>query len=229
MCGRFNITADPLTQLLMELVGLGHPGPDNYNTAPTEQVAVLRMVAAGQPEIISMKWWLTPFWSREVSTKYSMFNARSEGLTKSPAFREPFKKRRCVVPVSGYYEWARKQSPKTPYYLNAEVGLLLAGLWDRWVNPETNEELLSFTIVTTAAHPAMEFVHHRQPVMLDIDSAKLWLTELDEVDDLTRLFTPSLPAGLQATPLSTYVNNARNKDARCVQPLGDSIILFDES
>ena len=131
MCGRFNVTSDPLSQLLMDLVGIAHPGPDNLNLAPTESVQVLRSTAEGGIELVPMRWWLTPFWAKELTTKYAMFNAKSETAAKSPAFKEPFKKRRCVVPISGFYEWCRQQGQKVPYFIVPQdsEGLLLAGLW----------------------------------------------------------------------------------------------------
>ena len=152
MCGRFNVTSDPLSQLLMAWVGLAHPGPDNLNLAPTESVYVVRSNTEGTPELVSMRWWLTPFWAKELSTKYSMFNAKSETAAKSPAFKEPYQKRRCVVPISGFYEWCRENNQKVPYYIVPEEheGMLLAGLWDRWYNKDADEELLSFTILTAA-------------------------------------------------------------------------------
>ena len=106
MCGRFNVTSDPLSRLLMELLGMPHPGPDNFNAAPTESIVVARLGEDGAPELVPMRWWLTPFWAKEMSTRYSMFNAKSEKVHQSPAFREPFRNRRCVVPVSGFYEWS---------------------------------------------------------------------------------------------------------------------------
>lgn len=266
MCGRFNVTADPLSKLLMELVGMPHPGPDNYNTAPTEQVTVLRLNDAGDPELVAMRWWLTPYWSKAMSTKYSMFNAKAETLTKSPAFREPFKKRRCVVPVTGFYEWIRNQSKgvgqpaKLPYFITSADpyresgvgdaegddhepgvetvapdmesaiveplagmgGLLIAGLWDRWRNRESGETIESFTIVTTAAHPSMKFIHSRQPVMLSMNDARRWL---DPEQPIGTLFDSRLPVQLDAIPVSSYVNNARNKDDRCTEPVGSAAVL----
>ncbi|MEM8766249.1 MAG: SOS response-associated peptidase [Pseudomonadota bacterium] len=229
MCGRFNITSDPLTVLLMELVGLPHPGPDNFNTAPTETVPVLRLDDAGEPEIAPMRWWLTPYWSKGPSTKYAMFNAKSETAAKSPAFREPFRKRRCVVPVSGFYEWTRQNNQKLPYYLTpqTESGLLLAGLWDRWRDGDSGESLESFTVLTVDAADEMAFVHKRQPLMLSVDDARRWMDPANE--DFEALIGSELPVALAAVPVSTYVNNARNKDSRCVDPIGTPIPLSTEA
>jgi putative SOS response-associated peptidase YedK len=227
MCGRFNITSDPLTRLLMTLVGLPHPGPDNYNAAPTETIQVLRLDEDGNPELVPMRWWLTPHWSKAPSTKYAMFNARSETAASSPAFREPFRKRRCVVPVSGFYEWTRQNDRKLPYLLkpHEEPGLLLAGLWDRWRNPDTDEVLESFTVLTVPASPAMELIHNRQPLMLSVEEARAWMDP--ESEDFETLIRSDLPVSMDAVPVSTHVNNARNKDERCMDPIGKPIPLDD--
>ena len=225
MCGRFNVTSDPLSQLLMDLVGLTHTGPDNFNLAPTETVEVLRIGPDGEPQLVPMRWWLTPFWAKELSTKYSMFNAKSETAAKSAAFKEPYQKRRCVVPITGFYEWCRENGQKVPYFIVPEEhnGLLLAGLWDRWRNRESDEELLSFTILTTAANDDMKFVHHRQPVMLSEEEALAWLDIEKSTADLEYLFSSRLPMSLEAIPVGTHVNNARNKDERCTQAIGQGV------
>lgn len=232
MCGRLNISSDPLTVLLMELVGLAHPGPDNFNAAPTEIIRVLRLDDAGVPELVPMRWWLTPFWSKEPSTRYAMFNARSETAARSPAFREPFRKRRCVVPVSGFYEWARRKVDSRPgrklaYLLKPHdaAGLLLAGLWDRWHDPDTEEVLESFTVLTVPASPAMERVHKRQPMMLSPEDAGTWMDPV--AAGFESLIRSDLPIAIDAVPVSSHVNNARHKDHRCMEAIGKIIPLDD--
>jgi putative SOS response-associated peptidase YedK len=239
MCGRFNVETSPLSVWLLEILGVGHPGPDNHNAAPTEQIAVVRESAAGERETVRMRWWLTPYWSREAGTRYSMFNARCETILTSAAFREPFRRRRCLVPISGFYEWSaapaaaarddsvpaaprsRGAAGKLAWYIRPrnEAGLLLAGIWDRWIDRATGESLESFAIVTTPAHPALRFVHTRQPLMLDLPNARRWLDPAAPADDLTPLLTPMLAVEIDAVPVSSHVNNARNKDARCVEPI----------
>lgn len=232
MCGRFNITSDPLARLLMELVNMPYEGRDNFNAAPTEKIPVVRIAPpgherAGEPELVPMRWWLTPYWAKEVSTKYSMFNAKSETAATSPAFREPFRKRRCVVPVTGFYEWSRAQAEKVPYLIRPtrHGGLLLAGLWDHWRNAESGEELLSFTILTAPAHPDFEFLHTRQPVMLSIQEARRWLEPEIPTVEMTDLFGSRLPMALDLVPVSAYVNNARNKGAQAAAAIGEPIHL----
>ena len=94
MCGRFNVSSEPLSQLLLDMVGLRYSGQDNLNLAPTETVEVLRLDEQGNPQLVPMRWWLTPYWAKEMSTKYSMFNAKSETAHKSAAFKAPYAKRR---------------------------------------------------------------------------------------------------------------------------------------
>lgn len=231
MCGRFNVDADPLSRLLLELVRLRHPGPDNHNAAPTETIVVLRLDPDGEPELVPMRWWLTPYWAREPGTRYAMFNARAETVDRSRAFREPFARRRCVVPVSGFYEWARASQAgaaggrKLPYYIHPRAlpGMLLAGVWDRWRSADGGESVESFAILTTDAAAGLAFVHDRQPVMLSFAGARRWLDPEAGPAALKELLRSSLPVDLDAVPVSTYVNNARNKSARCVEPIADPV------
>lgn len=218
---------------MFELIGREHPGPDNFNAAPTENVAVWRVDPDGQNRLDVLRWWLTPYWAKAPTTRYSMFNAKRETIATSPAFREPFARRRCVVPVWGFYEWQKRDSAggstpaKLPFFIRPSdaAGLLLAGLWDRWRNRETSEILESFTVVTTAAHPSIEFVHTRQPVMLSRADARGWLDPVAPEDELAAMCEPQLPVGLDAVPVSSHVNNARNKDARCFEPVADPVVL----
>lgn len=229
MCGRFNVDADPLSRLLLELVRLRHPGPDNHNAAPTETITVLRLNSDREPELVPMRWWLTPYWSKQSGTRYAMFNARSESVDRSRAFREPFARRRCVVPVSGFYEWTKARSAegprKLPYYIHPrEVpGMLLAGIWDRWRDPDSAETLDSFAILTTDASPGLAFVHDRQPVMLSFEDARRWLDPDAAPDSLKALLQSRLPVDLEAVPVSTHVNNARHKEPRCLEPVADPV------
>lgn len=153
-----------------------------------------------------------------------MFNARAESLARSNAFREPFRRRRCVVPVSGFYEWQRAAGRKLPHYVRATDadGLLLAGIWDRWQGeldgaPATLE---SFAVITTRAHAELAFLHDRQPAMLDREAAEAWLDGTASRADLEGLLVPGLPGALEVVPVSSWVNDARHKGPECVQAVG---------
>jgi len=240
MCGRINVSSHPLAVLIMELAGRTFPGEDRYNVAPTEEVAVVRTArrevgaAALSRELASLRWWLTPYWSKDPSTRssstryssptrYSMFNAKAETLTTSRAFREPFARRRCVVPVSGFYEWTRQNGQKLPHYIRPrdDGGMALAGIWDRWRAPDRTIE--SFAIVTVAVNERLRFVHTRQPAMLDRAQIDTWLDPGAPQQTLLGMLSPALPGDLSVVPVSTYVNNARNQGPRCIDPIGAPI------
>lgn len=211
----------------MELVGLNHPGPDNYNAAPTETIVVLRLGDDGDAQLVPMRWWLIPSWSKEPTTKYSMFNAKSETVERSAAFKKPFRSRRCVVPVSGFYEWTHNGGRKLPYHFvpHDDPGLLLAGIWDRWHDDAAGRAIESFAVLTCPANPGLQFVHNRQPVMLSRGEARQWIAATADPAGLKALCGPHLPMPLDAVPVSSYVNNARHKDARCVEPVGPVVAV----
>ena len=230
MCGRLNIQVTQLTKLLMAILQEEYPGDDNPNAAPTETLPVLRSGDDGQIQCIPMRWWLTPSWSQGPSTRYSMFNAKAETAARSPAFRGPFAKQRCVVPVSGFYEWQRRAGHKQPFFISdqAQEGLLLAGLWDAWQprgSAGETAEHLSFTLLTTAAHPSLDELHHRQPVFLRPEQAVQWLDPQVETSALKSLLASDLPVPLQLTPVSNEVNSARNKSSRCYHPVGSAQLI----
>jgi len=213
----------------MDMLGQGYAGDDRYNVAPTQSIDVFRRTEAGALEAVPMRWWLTPYWSKEVSTKYSMFNAKAETLKESRAFREPYARRRCVVPIAGFYEWARAGGDKQAYYIHArdDRGLLLAGIWDRWRDDEG--EVLSFAVVTTAVHEQLAFVHTRQPALLSREEARRWLDPGTSVEQRDHLLASHLPLDLEALPVSSYVNNTRNQGPRCIEPIGPGIVLTGDA
>ena len=171
MCGRLNVISDPLSQFLMDVLGVQYDGEDHYNLAPMSRVPILIQSEQKETEVLPMQWWLVPHWANTPSTKYSMFNARSETAARSPAFKEPYNKRRCLIPVSAYFEWTNIKGKKVPSMIRPKLdkGLFLAGLWDRW---EKGSELIeSFTVLTTEACEGLAQVHKRQPVMLNSKEA----------------------------------------------------------
>lgn len=224
MCGRFNIIDDPLTQLLVEITGQGQGWSlqTAYNIAPTQDVPVLIKDEADDWSLVDMRWWLVPYWSDGPSSRYAMFNAKAETLARSRAYREPFRRRRCIVPVSGYYEWQKQGDRKLPYYIEPDTdpGLAFAGLWDRWQGEDRT--IFSCTIVTAEAPDAMLPVHHRIPVHLTAEQARTWVAADTDREVLDSLMTPEIRTVLRVTPVSTHVNNARNKDVGCLEPAGET-------
>ncbi len=228
MCGRFNIISDPLTRLIMEIVN-GELGSveleTRYNIAPTEPIPVLLKTAEGAWDLKDMRWWLVPFWSDQPSTKYTMFNAKSETLKSTQAFREPFQRRRCIIPASGYYEWSRQGNVKVPYHIapQDEPGFVFAGLWDRWRGDD--QVLDSCAIVTGDAPENMRDIHARIPIALSREEIFQWLDLESSEETLASVLASTLKMPVAITPVSSYVGNSRNKDERCIEPLGETRVV----
>ena len=149
-----------------------YPGKEDYNVAPTQSLPIIRRGADGGLECMPMRWWLTPNWSQAPTTQYSMFNAKVETAAKSPAFKIPFQKQHCVVPVSGFYEWYRSANGKQPFLINDQTQK--GCCWQAYgmpgvpkVVPAMPPSCLSFTLLTAAAHENMRELHHRQPIFPD--------------------------------------------------------------
>lgn len=229
MCGRFTLTASPdqlttLFQLPEEPVVV-----PRYNIAPTQPVAIVRMnpqqAQAGEREWALTYWGLIPSWSKDPSIGARMINARSETVTEKPSFRAAFKRRRCLVPASGFYEWQKQAKGKQPHYITTPDGapFAIAGLWEYWEGAD-GSALESCTLLTTSANALMQPLHDRMPVIVAPEDYAQWLgSGRDEtpqyLDQLQHLFRPYADDGLVAYPVSTYVNNARNEGADCVEAL----------
>ena len=224
MCGRFSTTRKVVEEVFLAMTGEPFPGEENLNTAPTETAWVVRW-KADACEPLAARWWLTPYWSKTPTPRYATFNAKCENLEKSGTFREPFRYRRCLVPVDGFYEWTDTALGRLPYHVEPAGGdaMLLGGVWDRWRDRKTEEVLYSFAVVTTPVHPQLEFLHDRQPLMLSGADAEVWMDHDAPSAALHELFRPTLPGALSVVPVSSYVGNARNKGPRCTEPIGDAI------
>ena len=152
--------------------------PPRYNIAPTMDALVVRETPAGEREAVMLRWGLVPAWAKDPAIGSRMFNARAEGVADKPAFRAAFRRRRCLVPADGFYEWqpvagGRKQ----PYFIRLASGapLALAGLWEQWRGLD-GDAIATFTIVTTAANEAMRAFHDRMPVLVAPADHDEWLS-----------------------------------------------------
>ncbi len=226
MCGRFNVSSTPGLQALLDSLGLSiQLPPPRYNIAPTEPAPLLRFADDGL-EWSEARWWLTPHWAKEVSQRYAMFNARYEGLSKSPAFRKPFARQRGIVPMSAFVEWRGDAGRKQPWLVtNAECALAVAALWDVWLGADDKEPLLSCTLVTTAAAEAFKPWHSRMPVILTEEEQRRWLDNDQLIADHDPLFRPILKMSLTLAPIAKAAGNASNKDPDVMNPVGELIEL----
>lgn len=223
MCGRFNVIDSPGLQQLLRDLGIDLQLPTRVNVAPTEAVGLVRDAGEGL-QLDAARWWLTPSWAPAVDQKYSMFNARSETLSSSRAFRTPFKRQRGIVPVSSFIEWRSEGGAKQPWLIsNAEGALAMAALWDVWDGD--GSALLSCTLVTTAAAPEFEPWHKRMPVLLTPEEWPRWLDNAQPVAANDPLFRPELKFEWALQGLPRTVSNARNKNPSEMEGLGEMIEL----
>ena len=227
MCGRFTLYAAP--EEVAAFFGLPEAPilVERYNIAPTQPVGLVRLnTQTFAREWALMHWGLIPSWSKDPSIGARMINARSETVADKPSFRAAFKRRRCLVPVSGFYEWQKQGRTKQPYYITAEEGglLAIAGLWEYWEGAD-GSALESCTLLTTEANELMTPLHNRMPVFIAPEDFDEWLGDGKEesrryLESLQHLLRPAPTDLLTAYPVSSYVSNARNEGESCIAPLG---------
>jgi len=191
-----------------------------YNLAPTDEAAVV--VERGDRRAIrAYRWGLIPSWAKDEKIAAKLFNARAETLATSGAFRESFRRRRCIVPADAFYEWQRQGGARQPFLIRRrdEAPLALAGLWSGWHHPETEQVIRTFTIVTTTANRTLAGVHDRMPVILPPDHWGRWLDpEMQEMGELTALLEPAADDALVLYPVRPLVNNVRNNGPELIEP-----------
>lgn len=191
-----------------------------YNIAPTQDIAAIRQTEEGDIECRALRWGLIPFWAKDKSIGNRMINARAETIAEKPSFRAAYKKRRCLIPADGFYEWRKDAGEKTPWYIttSSDEPFAFAGLWEDWTDKQTGESIQSATIVTTAANAFMADLHHRMPVILEPETARAWL---QGEPDFVQEFNDALCPSLQAWPVQRTVNKASNEGAELIIPDGD--------
>jgi putative SOS response-associated peptidase YedK len=224
MCGRYTLKS-PAGQIA-EAFGVKVPPklPERFNIAPSQQVLAIREQPGNrQWELVALQWGLVPFWADDPRIGNRMINARSETAATKPAFRSSFKSRRCLILADGFYEWQARDGRKQPYYIRLKSGqpFGIGGLWDRW--DKQGELLETCTILTCDANEPMLAIHDRMPVVIPLESFKLWLDPAEHnVDKLSRLLRPCHPDEMTAYPVSTLVNNVKQDSVKCVEPLADA-------
>ncbi len=224
MCGRF-AQRKPIQDIL-ERFNILDPEEvlfePRYNIAPTQYSPVV-IIENDQRILRLMKWGLVPFWSKDLKTGYKMINARSEGIETKPSFKNPLKKRRCLVITDGFYEWHRiDKKNKVPYFttLKDHKPFAFAGMWDRW--EKGDEPLETFTIITTGANKLMETIHNRMPVILHEKDESRWLDpELQDYAKIKPLLKPFPSKEMDMHQVSKIVNSPKNDVPECVVPINN--------
>jgi putative SOS response-associated peptidase YedK len=223
MCGRYTIRASK--ESLARLFGLDEfpEFQPRYNVAPTQAVPVVRInQQSGAREAALVRWGLIPSWADDPKIGNRMINARAETAASKPAFRGPFRTRRCLIPADGFYEWKKISSKKQPYYITMKDGqpFAFAGLWDAW--DKEGEKIESFTILTTSANELLVDLHDRMPVIVNAHDYELWLTpNVKDLDSVQALLQPYSSNAMATQPVSPWVNSPRNDDRKCVEIIGE--------
>jgi len=191
----------------------------NFNTAPTTDVFVVYQDGATR-RLDAFHWGLVPRWAKDLSIGNRMINARAETVASKPSFRSAFAKRRCIVPVDGFYEWKAPppgEKKKQPYFIHRPDGepYAFAGLWEQWKGPDRDGSevtVRSTTIITCGANDAMSAIHDRMPVILPPSEWATWLApEVADTDLLGKFLVPAPDGLITMHPVSTDVNSVRNK------------------
>jgi putative SOS response-associated peptidase YedK len=222
MCGRYTLTRElEVLQPRFRFSGGAIEMHPRYNVAPTQDAPVV----IGRPSRIlrMMRWGLIPHWARDKDIGNRLINARAETLAEKPSFRTPLQRGRCLVLADGFYEWKKATSGgrKVPMRITLKDGepFAFAALWDTWKSPDDEEEIESFTIVTTEANELMRDIHDRMPVILPEEEEDRWLSAEADVRNLLTVLKP-FPAGrMRAYEVSTLVNRARYDDPICIVPI----------
>ncbi len=219
MCGRYTLYHDE--EDLSGLLGVSaFPLVPRYNVAPTQVVPWVRQRPDGAREVMTGRWGLVPGWVKEPADfRATLFNARAETAAEKPSFRDALRRARCVVPVSGFYEWRREGQRKQPYHVVRADGaaLLLAGLYAERAGPSGGP---SATVLTCPPNERMAELHDRMPVVLDPDHLARWLDPaLQRPDDVSDLLGPCPSDWLCAYPVDPRVGNARIDDPGLIQAL----------
>lgn len=222
MCGRFAFAA---SQDENQLAFSGFTFPDDmpkrYNIAPGQPIIAL--ANNGQKRAVAFKWGLIPSWSKDPQIGNRLINARAETLAEKPSFRSAFKRRRCLIPTTGFYEWKKQPDGKTKIptliSLKSKHPFALAGLWEHWGSPE-GDEIETCTIITTEPNALMAPIHNRMPVILPQKSFDAWLAlEEKRPDELQDLLRPYPAEKMTTHPVSSLVNSPTNDSPECIEPV----------
>lgn len=220
MCGRFT-QQRPTSEIasIFQAEDLARDPGGRFNVAPTDEASVV-VQRDEQRAVVRYRWGLVPSWAKDPGAGPRAFNARAETIATSPLFRDPFRRRRCLVPVDGFYEWRRNGKARVPLWIHDPSGLplALAGLWTGRQDAETGEWHRTFTIVTTGPNEFMAAIHTRMPVVIPPESWARWLGPAPtDPGELRALLEPREDVVLDARAVSTLVNNVRNDGPELVE------------
>ena len=220
MCGRYSLHANPGVIALAFKLGVAIDWSARYNITPSSRIVIVREDAAAGRVAALIKWGLIPGWAKDPTIGNKLANARGETVDEKPSFRNAFKRSRCLIPASGFYEWKTVAGRKQPYYMHPVGAPLfaIAGITERWQGPEGVVETCA--IITTGPNGVMRNIHDRMPVILSAEDHDAWLDPRNQsVAALKQLIKPSAESTMTAHAVSTRVNAPKNDDAGLIDPL----------
>ncbi len=222
MCGR--IAQTTTIERMIELTDIANrlDHVPEFNLSPTMDVAGIWRDEQGRRLWAKYRWGLIPAWAKDRAIAYKTFNAKSETVAQKPAFRSAYRKRHCILPVDGFYEWLRAGREKLPYFIHLHSGqpLLLAGLWESWQEDSASEPVLSCTILTTQANALLSQIHDRMPVIIPPEKIDAWLiTGAETVAN--ELLASYAGNDLEMHRVTTKMNSGRYREPDCMTALTD--------
>jgi putative SOS response-associated peptidase YedK len=220
MCGRYLITSTPEAMRAL-FKYLEQPNfPPRYNVAPTQPIPIVRL-HEGQRQFALVRWGLIPAWVKDPKAISLILQARSDGVLDKPSFKNAMKRRRCLIPADGFYEWDEKANPRRPHVVRPKHGgpVAFAGLWEAWMGPN-GEEMETAAVITTDANKTLHPIHHRMPAVIPPEAFDLWL-DCRNVDALTAsaLLVPAPEDLFEAWEISRDVNRVTNDHAGLLKPV----------
>ena len=238
MCGRY-VSATPPDQIAAYFDAEAPEAvlEPSYNVAPTKDVYAVLSDGTTR-HVDAFHWGLVPLWAKDAKIGSKMINARAETLAEKNAYKSAFKKRRCLIPADGFYEWQKnaadpKKGKKQPFYIHRPDGepYAFAGLWEVWRGPDKDQEpMRSCTIITTTPNSEMAKIHDRMPVILPPSAWDTWLDrDIDDLEVLGKLLVPAAPEIIAMHPVSTEVNNVRNDGEQLTAETDDLVEPGDQS
>ena len=221
MCGRFVLKATPAELItrfgLDECVDL----KPRYNIPPGTEIAAIRQSPEGKRVLHLLKWGLVPHWAKDPGIGNKLNNARGESVMDKPSFREAFKRRRCLIPADGFYEWKAEGKLKQPYFISLPEPFAMAGLWESWKAPD-GSILRTCCVITTGPNAVMEPIHDRMPVIIAPEDWGRWLSA--PVEDIAELVRPYPDDAMQAWPVSRRVSKTAEDDAGLIEFAADDLL-----
>jgi putative SOS response-associated peptidase YedK len=219
MCGRFVLKATPAELItrfsLDECVDL----TPRYNIPPGTEIAAIRLSPEGRRVLQPLKWGLVPHWAKDPGIGSKLNNARGESVAEKPSFREAFKRRRCLIPADGFYEWKAEGKLKQPYYISLPESFAMAGLWESWKAPD-GSILRTCCVITTGPNAVMEPIHDRMPVIIAPEDWERWLSA--PVTEIGELVRPYPAEAMRVWPVSRRVSKTVDDDAGLIEFAAES-------